>query len=120
MLQLSSLPVWLGGALVFPVPAQKGKPFPLPWLGVAGHGAGRSLQMNPRSLLSLSGIPHALSPLVRCCGSRLARSASSPWHLGGVGPMALWCWLTGKLLAPLAFPLLPPESYIRYTEGRCT
>jgi 4-amino-4-deoxy-L-arabinose transferase-like glycosyltransferase len=106
-----TLPLWLAG-LWFYFFSPSGKPFrALGWAWV--FTAGVIVAFSPRIYYLYPAFP-----LLFAAGAVL-------WEVWFDGPRHWWlkfAWpglllVTGAMLAPLALPVLPPETYIRYTQA---
>ena len=104
-----TLPIWLGGLWFFFF-SPAGKTISRARMGMDFHGGG-DRHDEPASLLPVSGV------------SGVVRRRRRP--VGIVAGGRQWVKLaypalmvaTGAVLSPLAIPVLPPETYIRYTKA---
>jgi 4-amino-4-deoxy-L-arabinose transferase-like glycosyltransferase len=105
-----ALPLWLAG-LVFYFFAKAGKPFrALGWAWI--FTAAVIVALNPRVYYLFPAFP-----MLFAGGAVLAEAAlehQPRWRkLAWPAVMAV----SGAILAPLAIPVLPPETYVRYTQA---
>jgi len=104
-----TLPIWLAG-LWFYFFSPAGKPFrALGWAWV--FTAGVIVTISPRVYYLYPAFP-----VLFAAGSVLWESwlAGKRWLQAGYPALMI---ATGALLSPLAIPVLPPETYIRYTKA---
>ncbi len=103
-----TLPVWLAGLRFFFGPGKRFRALGVAWVFTAAV----ILALSPRVYYLFPAFP------ALCAGGGvvwelwLGRFAR-PWRLAGPVLIAV----SGAILAPLALPLLPPETYIRYTQA---
>ena len=83
------------------------------WMGLDFRGCG-DRRSESAGVLPVSCVSRCCSRAAACCGSTGWRGRD--WHgLRFAYPVLML--LGGALLAPLAIPVLPPETYIRYTKA---
>ena len=106
-----TLPLWLAG-LWFYFFSAPGKPFrPLGWAWI--FTAAVIVTLNPRVYYLYPAFPV------------LFAAGAVTWEVWLKGPRALWgklAWpillvVSGAVFAPFAIPVLPPETYIRYSKA---
>jgi len=106
-----TLPIWLAG-LFFYLFSEAGKPFrALGWAWV--FTAGVILALDPRVYYLYPAYPILFAPGSVTCESWLARPQLKSVRIGFPVLMLLSC----ALIAPIAIPVLPVKTYIRYSQA---
>ena len=105
-----TLPLWLAG-LWFYFFSTPGKPFrALGWAWV--FTAAVIVSLSPRVYYLFPAFP-----LLFAAGSVIWESRLARWSLWRKLAWPALLLLTGAVLAPVAIPVLPPETYIRYSKA---
>jgi hypothetical protein len=106
-----TLPVWLGG-LWFYFFSKPGRPFRvLGWAWV--FTAAVIVLLSPRVYYLFPAFPVLFAGGAVTWEKWLVRPHLSRWKFAWVASMVV----TAAILAPLAIPVLPPQTYIRYTKA---